>query len=296
LQYDDLADVLSYISCPHKAATTHYGYLEQPHRYGGYGRVFNTFLQGNFNIICLSEGIKNVYKHFGVSDDRLYVVCNGARKDLFRYTDSPTKPGKSVYLAKITDRIFQDGVHKLQHLKAQTQDIIAKLPIVQRTKRFFDIFGAITGTAALGMAFYNAHSISKINDHLQALGDKHNQLVDITHIHQQHLEKLELNFKKIAENWVSYFENNPTLVQNHVNSVIDEIKEKVQLLNTLLEHGIRKQISHSILSAEVLQNITIHTHKRAQNLSLASAIKNPLDLLHMETSYLFTKEEATLKA
>ena len=32
------------------------------------------------------------------------MVGNGARKDLFRYTDAPTKQHKSVYLAKITDR------------------------------------------------------------------------------------------------------------------------------------------------------------------------------------------------
>jgi glycosyltransferase involved in cell wall biosynthesis len=104
LQYDDLYNVMPYINCKHKAATTHYGYLEQPHRYGGYGRVFSAFLQGDFNIICLSEGIKKVYKHYGVNENRLYVVGNGARKDLFRYTDTPTKQDKSVYLAKITDR------------------------------------------------------------------------------------------------------------------------------------------------------------------------------------------------
>jgi glycosyltransferase involved in cell wall biosynthesis len=85
LQYDDLYNVMPYINCKHKAATTHYGYLEQPHRYGGYGRVFSAFLQGDFNIICLSEGIKKVYKHYGVND-------------------TPTKQDKSVYLAKITDR------------------------------------------------------------------------------------------------------------------------------------------------------------------------------------------------
>ncbi len=104
LQYDDLFDVLNSIKCKHKAATTHYGYLEQPHRYGGYGRIFNAFVHGNFDIICLSEGIKNVYKHYGTSENRLYVVCNGARQDQFRYSTTPTKPGKSVYLAKITDR------------------------------------------------------------------------------------------------------------------------------------------------------------------------------------------------
>lgn len=104
LQYDDLFDVMPFIKCQNQAATTHYGYLEQPHRYGGYQRVFNAFLQGKFNIICLSEGIKNTYKHYGVSEERLFVVCNGARKDKFRYTKTPSKSGKSVYLAKITDR------------------------------------------------------------------------------------------------------------------------------------------------------------------------------------------------
>lgn len=104
LQYDDLYDVLPYINCKHKAATTHYGYLEQPHRYGGYVRIFEAFVRGDFNIICLSEGIKNMYKQYGVNDNRLYVVCNGARQDMFKYTSTPSKPGKSVYLAKITDR------------------------------------------------------------------------------------------------------------------------------------------------------------------------------------------------
>lgn len=104
LQYDDLFDVLPYIKCKHKAATTHYGYLEQPHRYGGYVRIFDNFIRGDFNIICLSEGIKNVYKQYGVNENRLYVVCNGARQDMFRYTSTPSKSGKSVYLAKITDR------------------------------------------------------------------------------------------------------------------------------------------------------------------------------------------------
>lgn len=104
LQYDDFFDVLNCINCKNKAATTHYGYLEQPTRYGGYARIFNGFINGNFNIICLSEGIKQMYQSAGANPNRLYVSCNGARKDLFRYTDMPGKPGKSIYLAKITDR------------------------------------------------------------------------------------------------------------------------------------------------------------------------------------------------
>jgi glycosyltransferase involved in cell wall biosynthesis len=104
LQYDDFFDIMPDITCKNKAATTHYGYLEQPNRYGGYGKVIMGFIEGSFNVICLSDGIKKIYEQFGANTNRLYVVGNGARKDMFRFTDSPTKPDKSIYLAKITDR------------------------------------------------------------------------------------------------------------------------------------------------------------------------------------------------
>jgi len=197
-------------------------------------------------------------------------------------------------LAKITDRIYQDGIHNLQKLRKRTTDLIARLPLVQRSKRFIGLISAFTGAAALGMAFYNAHSISRLNDHIQALGDKHNQLVDITHVHQKHLEKLEIQFKQISGYWVSYFDNNPTLVQNHVNAIILEIQEKVDLLNNLLEHGIRNQLAHNIFPTEVLQNITNHVTRRSDNISAISPVKKPMDLLHMDCSYLFTNDESTL--
>jgi glycosyltransferase involved in cell wall biosynthesis len=118
LQYDDLYQVLDWISCPNKAATSHFGYLEVPHHlFGGYERIFRGFVNGNFKIFCLSEGIRQVYLNGGVDPSRLYVTPNGARSDLFQYYDSPEFPDKSIYLAKITDRkkqyIYQglDFVH-----------------------------------------------------------------------------------------------------------------------------------------------------------------------------------------
>ena len=105
LQYDDLYHVLPHISCPNKAATSHFGYLEVPHHLlGGYHRIFRGFIDGNFKIFCLSEGIKQVYINGGADPSRLYVTPNGARSDLFQYYSSPEFPDKSIYLAKITDR------------------------------------------------------------------------------------------------------------------------------------------------------------------------------------------------
>jgi glycosyltransferase involved in cell wall biosynthesis len=113
LQYDDLYPVLDWISCPNKAATSHFGYLEVPsHLLGGYEGIFRGFINGNFKIFCLSEGIRQVYLNGGADPSRLYVSPNGARSDLFEYYDSPEFLDKSIYLAKITDRkkqyIYQD--------------------------------------------------------------------------------------------------------------------------------------------------------------------------------------------
>ena len=105
LQYDDLYPVLSLINCKNKAATSHFGYLEVPHHLlGGYSRIFQGFVEGDFKIFCLSEGIKKVYANRGVNIDRLFVTPNGARSDLFKYYEVPEFPNKSIYLAKITDR------------------------------------------------------------------------------------------------------------------------------------------------------------------------------------------------
>jgi glycosyltransferase involved in cell wall biosynthesis len=112
LQYDDLYHVLPHIKCKNKAATSHFGYLEQQNLYGGYWNIFHGFVNGDFNIFCLSEGIADVYRKAGVHESRIFVTPNGARKDLFTYSDLPKKPNRSIYLAKITDRkkqyLYQD--------------------------------------------------------------------------------------------------------------------------------------------------------------------------------------------
>jgi glycosyltransferase involved in cell wall biosynthesis len=112
LQYDDLYSVLCSINCRNKAATSHFGYLEQQNLYNGYWNIFQGFVDGDFKIFCLSPGIAEIYRKAGVSEERLFITPNGARYDLFHYTEIPENPEKSIYLAKITDRkkqyIYQD--------------------------------------------------------------------------------------------------------------------------------------------------------------------------------------------
>ena len=104
LQYDDLYDVLNHIKCQNRAITTHYGYLQQPNRYGGYRSIMSGIISGSFHIFCLSECIRQIYLSLGVDESRLFVTPNGAREDLFSFTEAPKHPSRAIYLAKVTDR------------------------------------------------------------------------------------------------------------------------------------------------------------------------------------------------
>lgn len=195
---------------------------------------------------------------------------------------------------EMSNIIYEDTLRRLQQIKVEAMEIVQKMPSVHRSKRFLDILGFFTGTAALGMAFYNSHSITKLNEKIQDMGNKHNQLVDITHIHQQHLEKLEASVANITEYWISYFEYNPTTLYLHMSEIVQDFQKKTNIMADLLEHGINGRLAPSGLPARVLESVSSFLKVNAEKLKLISAAAAPLDLLHMETSYLYSPENYTL--
>jgi glycosyltransferase involved in cell wall biosynthesis len=117
LQYDNFFDALNYINCKNKAVTSHYGYLDAHYpNYGGYQFIMDGFVKNKFNIFCLSESIKEIYKNLGVVEDRLHVTPNGARGDLFNFKQTPDFPDRSIYLAKITYRKRQSWFQNISSL------------------------------------------------------------------------------------------------------------------------------------------------------------------------------------
>ena len=114
VQYDDFIELCPYIQYPN-AITSHFGYLEQPNRWDYYGqRIVPSFAKIKPNVFCLSEGIKRIYNLIGgIPDEKLYTIPNGVDLDLFRTTDKPEFPDRSIYLAKIDYRKRQ---HKFQSI------------------------------------------------------------------------------------------------------------------------------------------------------------------------------------
>jgi len=117
VQYDEHIDVVPYLNCRNIAITSHYGYLEQPHRWdSGYRNLVYQFANIPVNIFCLSPGIAKTYTDIGLDPSRIYVVHNGVRDDLFKFNIACEYPDRTIYLAKIDYRKRQHVFQTIPNL------------------------------------------------------------------------------------------------------------------------------------------------------------------------------------
>jgi len=114
IMYDDYIIVVPYLTCPLIFYTSHFAYLTHPHfetQYAHYFRnIFTRVIEYSQKIILMviSDQIFQKYAEHGFPPQRMSVLQNGAREDVFQY--KPTAPlnlGKSIYLAKIEERKAQ---------------------------------------------------------------------------------------------------------------------------------------------------------------------------------------------
>jgi len=118
IQYDEFVFLSQYFHCKKVAVTSHYGYLEQPNRWDpSYRNIFWGFVNANIDVFCLSSGIAEVYKKANIPQEKLHVIPNGVRTDLFHFTEKCNKPNESVYLAKIDPRKRQSQFQGVSGLK-----------------------------------------------------------------------------------------------------------------------------------------------------------------------------------
>ena len=117
IQYDDHANIIPHIIpfCRAIAITSHFAYLEQSEKWNTYYNVWNEIIkhkQPNVYHFVLSEEIANVYRQFNIDSNRIRITPNGADSSLFRYTDEPIYPERSIVVAKVEQR---KGQHLVQH-------------------------------------------------------------------------------------------------------------------------------------------------------------------------------------
>ena len=113
IMYDDYVAVAPYLNCKNVYYTSHYAYITHPEfetRFASYfQRIFKKAveLRNHITILAISEEIRQVYVKHGFPVGKIHVVRNGAREDRFQFADTPDKPDRSVYVAKIETRKAQ---------------------------------------------------------------------------------------------------------------------------------------------------------------------------------------------
>ena len=118
IQYDNHIPIISGTKCKHVLATSHYGYLhkERMRTDPYFNTTFSMFVKSRAIIAALSPAIADLYRQMGVPESRLVVMPNGANEELFRYTETPAHPDRTLYLGKVEPRKRQSVYQNIPDL------------------------------------------------------------------------------------------------------------------------------------------------------------------------------------
>jgi glycosyltransferase involved in cell wall biosynthesis len=116
IMYDDHVVLVPYLKNVKVFYTSHYAYLTHPgfQNMQYFHTVFKHVLKcPSMTILAISEPIRQRYIQYGYPKDHIRVLHNGARSDLFSYTEDPIKKARSLYLGKIETRKKQYLYHSI---------------------------------------------------------------------------------------------------------------------------------------------------------------------------------------
>jgi hypothetical protein len=121
IMYDDHIHVAGDLNAKVILYTSHFAYLTDPAfvlKYSWYYYdIFQRVIQQSNNprlwLNVISDDIRNLYVRNGFPADRVRVIRNGARDDLYRFNLKPTMPDKSIYLGKVE---YRKGQYKYQSI------------------------------------------------------------------------------------------------------------------------------------------------------------------------------------
>ena len=118
IMYDDYIIIAPYLNCKKIFYTSHYAYITNPNfknvsNY--YNNIFKKVIEYSsfITLNVISEEIKQIYINNGFPENKINVIHNGAREDLFNFSINPKKPHRSIYIAKIE---FRKAQYKYQNL------------------------------------------------------------------------------------------------------------------------------------------------------------------------------------
>lgn len=121
IMYDDYIVIAPYLRVKKIFYMSHFAYITHPDFEKKYSHYFNNYFKKAIeykNIVtinAISNQIKNIYIKYGFPENKINVIQNGARDDLFIFNLNP-KYNKSIYIGKIETRKRQYLYQKINNI------------------------------------------------------------------------------------------------------------------------------------------------------------------------------------
>jgi hypothetical protein len=170
------------------------------------------------------------------------------------------------------------------------QDVIKALPqtteidLPGRPKRFIALGIAI---AAAALSSYNAYKITELNNEISTLKSKTDLLVDVSHLHEDHLHHLEDKTDKTNELLADLLESNVWFTAKITDAVEKKFQSVVHHHENVVKSAQHHRLAPGALPHDVLDEILNHTLAVAKKRNMVSFVNYASDLFQVEVSHLY---------
>jgi len=104
IHYDVLYHIVPHLVCKNVGITSHFPFIDRSHLHGEYATIFRGICESRAYIFALAEKDKAAFLQHGVSNDRLFLMINGANAGSIVPARDGIYDDRSAYVAKVEAR------------------------------------------------------------------------------------------------------------------------------------------------------------------------------------------------
>ncbi len=172
-------------------------------------------------------------------------------------------------------------------------DALPQYKVITRYKRFLNVVALGMSAAALTLLTFNLAKISHLETQIVNNNKRVDHLVDITALHENHFQAVDKKVDDMAHKLATLLSINKV----HFAKMTDFMEQKFSTAITILERLIHTAYSNRLppgaLHHDALIEAVKYINEIARNSDMLSFVHQPLDLLLVETSYIYKPDEKT---
>ena len=137
------------------------------------------------------------------------------------------------------------------------------------------------------LSSYNAYRITELNNEISALKSRTDLLVDVSHLHEDHLHHLEDKTDATNKLLADLLESNVWFTAKITDAVEKKFQSVVHHHENVVKSAQHHRLAPGALPHDVLDEILNHTLAVAKKRNMVSFVNYASDLFQVEVSHLY---------